>query len=153
MHGDRFGIGARSGQVGPRSRSLFTQIHLWDNNRMSRSWVLVLMAAVGFAGAVAYGRYVAPVEYVETDLSSLRADYRSDLVLMTAERFDADHDVAGALARLAVLSPEPPAQTCAQALQLAHSTAYSEHDLALLMQLLEAVQEQQAGAGQLGGAP
>ncbi|HET6845966.1 MAG TPA: hypothetical protein VFH29_03985, partial [Anaerolineales bacterium] len=108
----------------------------------SRLLVLALVVTVGIGLGLAYGRLVAPVEYVDTDPSSLRVDYRSDYVLMVAERYDADHDVLGALRRLSVLGAQSPDLLCAEALQFGQSTAYAPHDLELLQLLLRAMQEQ-----------
>ncbi len=88
-----------------------------------------------------YGRLIAPVEYVDTDPSSLRIDYRSDYVLMVAERYSADHDVDAALRRLAVLGPRTPDLLSAEAIQFAASAGYTPEDLALLQELLRALQE------------
>lgn len=120
---------------------------------MWRSVLAVLVAALGFGGGLAYARYASPVEYTHTDLASLRVDFRADLVLMTAERFDRDHDVHGALGALAHLGPESPARKCAQALEFSRLAAYSPQDVELLEQLLSAVQEQTVRTPQPGVTP
>jgi hypothetical protein len=111
-------------------------------NSMSRLLLSFLIAAAGFGLGVAYGRLVAPVEYVDTDPSALRVDYRSDYVLMVAERYAADRDSNGALRRLALLGAQSPERTCAEAIQFAQSAPYAPEDLELMQQLLRAVQEQ-----------
>jgi hypothetical protein len=109
---------------------------------MSRLLITLLIAAVGFGLGLAYGRLIAPVEYVDAYPSSLRVDYRSDYVLMVAERYGADHDAKGALRRLGVLGTQSPDRMVAEAMQFGQAAHYAPQDVASLQQLLRAVQEQ-----------
>jgi hypothetical protein len=109
---------------------------------MSRYLVAFLLCAVGFGLGMTYGNVVAPVQYIDTDPGALRVDYRSDYVLMVAERYAADHDAVGAVRRLAVLGPQGAERTCIDAIQFASSAAYSRQDLEMMQELLRAVQEQ-----------
>jgi hypothetical protein len=109
---------------------------------MSRLPVILLVALAGFGLGLAYGRLVAPVEYVDADPASLRIDYRSDYVLMVAERYAADHDAVGALRRLEVLGIHGPIQATSEAIQFGQSAQYAPQDLDLIQRLFRAVQEQ-----------
>jgi hypothetical protein len=109
---------------------------------MLRPLVALLLLVAGFGLGLAYGRLVSPVQYVDTDPSSLRVDYRSDYVLMVAERYAADHDPNEALRRLALLGAESPDRICAEAIQFAQLASYAASDVERMQQLLRAVQEQ-----------
>jgi hypothetical protein len=104
--------------------------------------VSILIAVAGFGLGVAYGRLIAPVEFVDTDPSALRVDYRSDYILMVAERYAADRDANEALRRVALLGALSPERMCAEAIQFAQSAPYAPEDMELMQQLLRAVQEQ-----------
>ena len=107
---------------------------------MSRWITAFLSTLVGVAAAVSYGLFLSPVEYVDTTPASLRIDYRTDYVLMVAERFHADHDQAGALRRISILATGSPAAICAEALSFAKASSYSVRDLELLDELNRAMQ-------------
>jgi hypothetical protein len=104
-------------------------------------WVTALLIAiVGVAAGLSYGLFLSPVEYVDTTPASLRIDFRTDYVLMVAERFHADRDQAGALRRISILATGSPAAMCAEALSFARSSSYSTRDLELLDELNRAMQ-------------
>lgn len=109
---------------------------------MSRILVILLFVAAGFGLGLAYGRLVAPVEYVDADPASLRIDYRSDFVLMVAERYAADHDAVGAVSHLELLGAQAADRVSAEAIQFGQSAHYAGSDLELMQQLLRAVQAQ-----------
>jgi hypothetical protein len=111
---------------------------------MSRWTKFLLAIALGIAGGMLYGWYINPVEYVDIAFEALRQDYKTDYVLMTAEAYQADHDLSAAVRRLALLGDTPPQELVAMAI------AYGTHpdhpyllaeDLALMEQLKEAVLE------------
>ncbi len=107
---------------------------------MPRWLVGLLLALVGAAAGTAYGRLVAPVQYVDTIPASLRIDYRTDYVLMVAERFHADHDADAALQQLSLLGPQSADASSRAALAFARSVSYAGPDLALLDELNRAMQ-------------
>jgi hypothetical protein len=100
----------------------------------------LLITMVGVAAGLLYGLLISPVEYVDTTPASLRIDFRTDYVLMVAERFHADRDQAGALSRISILATGSPAAMCAEALSFARSSSYSARDLELLDELNRAMQ-------------
>ena len=60
---------------------------------MSRWIKFFIVIALGLAAGLIYGWAISPVEYTNTTPDTLRADYRSDYVLMVAEVFHADQNV------------------------------------------------------------
>ncbi|MDX9992554.1 MAG: hypothetical protein RBS68_10970 [Anaerolineales bacterium] len=98
-----------------------------------------ILAGLGLG--LLYGWVISPVEYVDTSPDSLRADYRSDYVLMVAEIYQSEQDPALALRRLALLgSASPPYQIVLQALQFAQSNQYAAQDILLIQNLAAALQ-------------
>jgi len=107
-------------------------------------WLFSLIAlAIGIGLGLFYGWEINPVQFVDTTPASMRADYRADYVLMTAEAYHADQNTELAIRRLAVLGSSSPAQIAAQALQSAQSLGYTRNDIALLQDLTRALQAYQ----------
>ncbi len=117
-------------------------------------WLLPLFAAVlGIAGGLYYGWVVNPVKFVDTTPASLRADYRTDYVLMVAESYHANQDAALASQRLAALGSEPPASIAQGALQSARKSGYAAADLSLMQELTRALQASQPITPAVEGTP
>src|SRR5687768_9574342 len=56
-------------------------------------WVIIVLALlVGIGIGIAYGWYVDPVDYFDATPDALRADFKADYVLMTAEAYQAEQD-------------------------------------------------------------
>src|SRR5512146_226823 len=70
---------------------------------------------------------------------ALRSDYRTDYVLMAAEAFDSDKDLAKASARLGFLDGETPAREAQVAVIRAGELGYDRRDLELLAKLSQAL--------------
>ncbi|MGD8814871.1 MAG: hypothetical protein PVI78_10400 [Anaerolineales bacterium] len=102
---------------------------------MSSRTRLLLGAVIGLAVGLLMGWIVLPLEYVDTDPSSLRADFRTDYVLMTGEAYTSEGDILSAQMRLAALGPQPPAQIVAEAITYAEENEYGETDLQILNDL------------------
>ena len=84
---------------------------------MSR-WILFFITiALGFGAGLYYGWRIDPVEYVDTEPDSLRADYQADYVLMVAEAYQGDGDLELARTRLKALASQPPAEIVAAAIR------------------------------------
>ncbi len=118
-------------------------IVLWQNTRMRRWWIPLVAALAGIAGGLLYGWVINPVKFVDTTPASLRADYRTDYVLMVAESYHANQDTALAGRRLAVLGSESPASIAAAALETAQHADYAAEDIALIQELTRAMQAYQ----------
>ena len=113
-------------------------------------WIKFLIALVlGIAAGLVYGWVISPVEYIDTAPASLRADYRTDYVLMTAEVYHADLDLDAAARRLTFLGSDPPAQIAGEAYSYAFQNQAPATDLKLLQELSTALQTWQPA----GGAP
>jgi hypothetical protein len=106
---------------------------------MSR-WTKFLIAVVlGAASGLFYGWVVNPVEYVDIAPESLRADYKTDYVLMVAESYLVGHDLGLAVRQLALLGSTAPTDLVANALSYALQHEYAPQDLSLLQSLGEAL--------------
>ena len=75
-------------------------------------WVVILAMIVGLLGGVGLGLWIgwvlAPVEYIDTDISFLHPAYKEELILMIAEAYLLDGDLNIARARLALLRLDDP---------------------------------------------
>lgn len=119
-----------------------------------RRWAFPLIAGlVGIAAGLAYGWVINPVKFVDTTPASLRADYRTDYVLMVAEAFHSDNDAQLAGRRLAIFGSESPSDIALAALHEAEKAGYSQPDIALLQELTRALQAAQPVPSAPGGTP
>jgi len=115
-------------------------------------WIkFLLMIAVGIGLGLLYGWILSPVEYTDTSPDTLRADYRADYVLMVAEIYQSERDVALAARRLALLGSAHPSQIAAESLDFALQHGYLPQDLALLQELAWALLTWQPAV--VGGTP
>ncbi len=110
-------------------------------------WLYFILAVLSGVGlGLLYGRVISPVEYVDTTLDTLSPDYRADFVLMTAEIYQADQDIEAAARQIARLGSQPPAEIAAGALDYARQIGYHPGDIALLENLVAALQAWQPGS-------
>ena len=108
---------------------------------MNSTPVRVLIAIIlGLALGLIYGWLIQPVTYVETTPDSLRADYRTDYVLMVAEAYDGPQSLDIVQRRLAALGPQPAIDIVQQAQDYARNNHFSQDDLQRLSALAKAVQ-------------
>ncbi len=96
---------------------------------------LLIGVVLGIATGLIYGWIISPVEYINTAPDSLRADYRTDYVLMVAQAYSVEADLDSVQKRLAALGPEPPSDTVVQAIQYAVEHNFSQADIEALRQL------------------
>jgi hypothetical protein len=117
-------------------------------------WLLPLVGGfMGVAVGLIYGWVLNPVKFIDTTPASLRADYRSDYVLMVAEAYHAYQDAGLASRRLAIFGAQSPAQISLGALQTARQAGFSPEDLALLQDLVRAMQASQPVTPAPGSTP
>ncbi|GAB4498215.1 MAG: hypothetical protein OHK0052_11200 [Anaerolineales bacterium] len=103
-------------------------------------WIGFLLAvALGVAAGLYYGWVLNPVVYVETTPESLRADYKADYVLMTAEIYAADGNLTAAQSRLAFLGDGAPLERVQDALAVGLRAGYTDFDLQQLRALAAAL--------------
>ena len=99
-------------------------------------WIrFVLVILVGVAAGLFYGWVINPVNYVDTTPDSLRIDYQSDYVLMVAESYSAEGDLAMSVRRLALLGTTAPVDTVQQAIIFAEGQGYTDADVVLMQAL------------------
>jgi len=104
-------------------------------------WLIILIAILlGIVLGLVYGWVVDPVQYTDITPDALRIDYRTDYVLMVAEAYQAEEDPELASRRLAVLGSEPPVLIAGEAYAYAQQSAYPTDDLALIQELVVALE-------------
>jgi hypothetical protein len=106
----------------------------------TRVLLFIVMIAVGAGAGLAYGWLLKPaVAPQEADLSRLRADFKTDLVLMAAEQFAETQDPLLALDELAKVEPKDPYALLENAINYAQGVGYQPEDLAKMQALIEAI--------------
>jgi hypothetical protein len=104
-------------------------------------WIFILLAFLAGIGAgLAYGWFVEPVEFFDLPPDTLRADYKTDYVLMTAEAYRLEQDPGTAARRLAIFGAKTPAAIAAEALDYARTNGLPDSDIVLLQDLVTAMQ-------------
>jgi len=111
---------------------------------------LSIVVGAGIGLVIAWGVNPAPLR--ESPLSALRSDYRTDLILMVAETYQADGDLIAAAARLAPLGEESPARAVQLAILSARDLGYNARDIEMLAKLSQALQNY-TPVPTLGGKP
>ena len=108
----------------------------------SRSlWIFIVLALLAGIGiGVTYGWYVDPVDYFDTTPDTLRADYKADYVLMTAEAYQVERDPGLAARRLAIFGTKSSSAIAAEGLAYARSNGYSDAEVAIIQELVTALQ-------------
>jgi hypothetical protein len=118
---------------------------------MSSRWLrFILVILIGMAAGLYYGWVIDPVQYVDTDLSELSPDYKTDYVLMTAEAYSAEQDLDLAAQRLSALNGASPQAIIQEAVLFAENPGYTDTDRALLQDLNQAFQDANAGENRPG---
>jgi len=104
-------------------------------------WVFIVLALiVGIAIGIFYGWYVDPVDFFDLTPDTLRADYKADYVLMTAEAYRSEQDAGLAARRLAIFGTNSPSAIAADGLAYARGNTFSDFDIALIQELVTALQ-------------
>jgi hypothetical protein len=104
-------------------------------------WVFILLALLAGTGlGVAYGWYIDPVDFFDLPPDSLRDDYKADYVLMIAEAYRLEQDPGLAARRLAVFGSQSPSSIAASGLDYAQAHGYPDSDIALIRELVTAMQ-------------
>ncbi len=99
----------------------------------------LLAALLGFGLGFVYGRLLEPVQIVDLSPPALRADFRTDYILMVAEAYWAERDLDLAMRRLALLGNVSPVELVTQALTFAEQAHFSLEERALLESLAQAL--------------
>jgi hypothetical protein len=107
----------------------------------SNRWIFIitaLIAGVGFG--LAYGWIIDPVDYFDLTPDTLRADFKADYVLMTAEAYRVEQDAGLAARRLAIFGARSPSSIAAEGLAYASAKGFSDSDVVLMQELVTALQ-------------
>lgn len=108
-----------------------------------RSWRILgfgLAIVTGLAMGLLAGWLLFPSAAETASPTSLRADYKADLVLMTAEVFARDADLAAAIDRLRQWDGADPLRTVQSAIVTAQQMEYAPPDVQILAHLYSALQ-------------
>jgi len=106
----------------------------------TRILLFIVMIAVGAGAGLAYGWLLKPAAAPqEADLSRLRADFKTDWVLMAAEQFAETQDPLLALDELAKVEPKDPYALLVNAINYAQGVGYQPEDLAKMQALIKAL--------------
>lgn len=108
--------------------------------RLKRFALFLLAILTGIFFGLVLGWEVAPVRFANNDLHTLRQDYKTDAVLMVAEIYYEEGDIAMAMARLSHLGDESPTSLTQDAIAYAQEVGYSPDDLERMLNLSEDLQ-------------
>ena len=104
-------------------------------------WILIFIALLlGIGAGLAYGWIIDPIKFVDLTPDTLRADYKTDYVLMTAEAYRLEQDPGTAARRLAIFGAQSPSAIASEALDYAQTNGFPEPDIALIQELVTAMQ-------------
>ncbi|HSB00906.1 MAG TPA: hypothetical protein VLE49_09680 [Anaerolineales bacterium] len=107
----------------------------------SNRWLFIILALLAGIGiGLTYGWVIDPVDFFDLTPETLRADYKADYVLMTAEAYHAEQDPGLAARRLAIFGTQSPSAIAAEGLDYARANGFSDSDLALMQELVTALQ-------------
>jgi hypothetical protein len=104
-------------------------------------WLIVLLAfLLGIAAGLTYGWVIDPVDFYDLTPDTLRADYKTDYVLMTAEAYHREQDPGRAARRLAIFGSQSPVAIANSGLEYAQTNGFSDSDIVLMKELVTALQ-------------
>lgn len=115
---------------------------------MRRTRIVLFLIAIlaGIVAGLYYGWSLKPARPAEGTLADLRQDYRTDYVLMVAESYQSDNDLALAASRLSTLGSETPARLVQLAILTGRELNYSNQDVETLAKLSQALLNQLTAA-------
>ena len=104
-------------------------------------WIFVILALlVGIGIGLAYGWVIDPVDFFDLTPDTLRADYRADYVLMTAEVYRVEQDAGLAARRLAIFGSKSPSSIAEDSLEYARANGFADSDIVRIQELVTALQ-------------
>jgi len=107
--------------------------------RFVRLVLFIFAILVGIAAGLYFGWVMNPIKPADSALPALRQDYHTDYILMVAETYQSDGNLAMAASRLAPLGPETPARLVQEAILTARELNYSNQDVETLARLSQAL--------------
>src|SRR5512139_1535025 len=108
--------------------------------KATRFFFIFLTLIIGIGAGLAYGWVLDPVDFFDLTPDTLRADYKADYVLMTAEAYRAEQDPGLAARRLAIFGTQTPSAIAAEGLAYARANGFSDSDIAMIQELVTALQ-------------
>jgi len=108
--------------------------------KSSRIFFILIALIAGIGLGLAYGWLIDPVDFFNLTPDTLRADYKTDYVLMTAEAYRAEQDPGLAARRLAIFGSQSPSAIASQGLAYARANGFADSDIALIQELVTALQ-------------
>jgi hypothetical protein len=108
--------------------------------RISRWFFIILALAAGIGLGLAYGWFIDPVDFFDLTPDTLRADYKADYVLMTAEAYRFEQDPGLAARRLAIFGIRSPSAIASEGLAYAQANGFADSDVVLIQELITALQ-------------
>ena len=112
-----------------------------DIHMKSYRWIFIIVALLAGIGlGLAYGWVMDPVDFFDLTPDTLRADYKSDYVLMVAEAYHVERDPGLAARRLAIFGTQTPSTIASSGLAYARANGFSDSDIALMQELVTAMQ-------------
>ena len=107
----------------------------------SNRWVFIILALLAGIGiGLVYGWYIDPVDFFDLPPDALRADYKADYVLMTAEAYRLEQDPGLAARRLAIFGSQSSSAIAASGLEYARLHGFTDAEIALMQELVTALQ-------------
>jgi len=107
----------------------------------STRWLFILIALIAGIGiGLSYGWVINPVNFFDLTPDTLRADYKTDYVLMTAEAYHTEQDPGLAARRLAIFGSQSPSTIASQGLDYARTHGFSDSDITSIQELVTALQ-------------
>jgi hypothetical protein len=104
-------------------------------------WIFILLALIAGIGiGLAYGWVIDPVDFFDLTPDTLRADYKADYVLMTAEAYRVEQNPGLAARRLAIFGSQSPSAIAADGLEYARASGFADTDIVLIQELVTALQ-------------
>lgn len=108
--------------------------------KSTRLFFILIALIAGIGIGLTYGWVIDPVDFYDLTPDTLRADYKTDYVLMTAEAYRADQDPGLAARRLAIFGSQSPSAIASQGLDYARTNGFADSDIALIQDLVTAMQ-------------
>ena len=96
---------------------------------------------MGLTAGMGYGWMINPADTTSAEPETLRIDFKTDYVLMTAELYNAEQDPLMALARLRFFIDTPSLQLLNATIAYAETHYYAEDDIQSMRNLAAAVQQ------------
>lgn len=109
-----------------------------------KSWqaiLTLLFLMIGVVAGLVYGWQINPVIYIDSGIESLRTDYQTDLILMTADVYAADLDLETAIQKISQIRSNDIQGLLAASLEYARQMNFSSQDIEKLDQLKDAVDQ------------